>query len=44
MIDGTNPGAIMERMMAGLRVTAVFKPERTGSILDIEYFRPIAAI
>ncbi len=32
-----------EKVKIGLKVEAVFKPapERTGSILDIEYFRPV---
>jgi len=43
-IDPTKPKAIMERLQKGLRVVAVFKKERTGSILDIEYFRPVEAM
>jgi uncharacterized OB-fold protein len=51
-IDGTNPKVGIMHMLGevdpedvkvGMRVEAVWKPaeERTGSILDIAYFRPI---
>jgi uncharacterized OB-fold protein len=53
-IDGTSPPAgIMHRLgevdtetlRIGMRVQAVWKPaeQRTGSILDIEYFKPVQA-
>ncbi|MFC1893079.1 Zn-ribbon domain-containing OB-fold protein [Chloroflexota bacterium] len=31
----------LEKIKTGMRVQAVFKEERTGSILDIDYFKPI---
>jgi len=37
IIDGVNP----ENIRIGMRMQAVFKDERVGSILDIKYFRPI---
>lgn len=49
-IDGTDGGLVhrlgevdVEEVDIGLRVEAVFKPpeKREGSILDIEYFRPV---
>lgn len=40
-VDAKNPEGILDRIKAGLRVEAVFKPERRGSILDIESFRPV---
>lgn len=54
-IDGTRPSVgIMHKLgevdpqavKIGMRVQAVWKPpeERTGSILDIRYFRPISTI
>lgn len=30
-----------EKVKAGMKVQAVFKEERTGSILDVKYFRPV---
>jgi len=49
-LDGADGGLVhrlgevsVEEVEIGLRVEAVFKPpeEREGSILDIEYFRPV---
>ena len=37
MIDETHP----EQLKTGMKVKAVFRKERTGSILDIECFRPL---
>jgi uncharacterized OB-fold protein len=34
-------GVEAEQLQIGMRVQAVFKEERTGSILDIKYFRPL---
>ena len=36
-IGGIDP----ERLKTGMKVQAVFKEERVGSILDIEHFKPI---
>ena len=36
-VDEINP----ENLKLGMRMQAVFKDERVGSILDIKYFRPI---
>lgn len=40
-IEWKDPRDVLERVRAGLRVAAVFKEERQGSILDIDYFRPV---
>ena len=47
-LDGADNGFVhmlggvdMENLHIGMRVQAVFRKERTGSILDIQYFRPI---
>jgi len=37
MLGGADPG----EFRIGMRVRAVFKKERTGSILDIRYFKPL---
>jgi uncharacterized OB-fold protein len=44
-VDGSDPEALFARVRDGLDVEAVFRPreERTGSILDIAYFRPVDA-
>lgn len=34
-------GVDMEKLHIGMRVQAVFKEERTGSLLDIRYFKPL---
>ena len=41
-VNATKPDALLARVKDGFRVEAVFKTERHGSILDIEYFRPVA--
>ena len=38
MIGGINA----DQVKTGMKVKAVFKKERTGSILDIAYFKPVA--
>lgn len=47
-LDGADTGLChllgevsFEKLTAGLRVQAVFKEKREGSILDIKYFKPI---
>ncbi len=47
-LDGASTGLVhflgevdIEEIKPGLRVEAIFKDERIGDILDIEYFRPI---
>ncbi len=49
-LDGADNGLVHllgevapKDLKLGLRVEAVFKDKRTGSILDIKYFRPTAA-
>ena len=37
MLGGVEP----EELSIGMRVQAVFKGERKGSILDIKYFKPL---
>jgi len=37
MIQGADPACLH----IGMRVEAVFKEERTGSVLDIKYFKPL---
>jgi uncharacterized OB-fold protein len=48
-LDGADTGFVHmlgevdpEHLRVGMRVQAVFKKEREGSILDIKYFKPIA--
>jgi uncharacterized OB-fold protein len=48
-LDGADNGFVhllggveTEQLRIGMRVEAVFKEERKGSILDIKYFRPLA--
>jgi uncharacterized OB-fold protein len=36
LLGGVDP----EKVKVGMRVRAVFKPKRVGSIMDIKYFRP----
>lgn len=43
-----NPGLVhllgevdLEQLRIGMRLQAVFKEERVGSILDIKYFKPL---
>lgn len=38
LLGGADPG----RFRVGMRVQAVFRTERTGSVLDIRYFRPLS--
>lgn len=47
-LDGADTGFVhmlgevdAEELRIGMRVQAVFKEKRTGSILDIKYFRPL---
>ena len=47
-LDGADNGFVhmlggveIEQLYIGMRVQAVFKEERTGSILDINYFKPL---
>lgn len=40
-VDVSEPRALFERVERGLRVVPTFRKERTGSILDIENFRPV---
>jgi uncharacterized OB-fold protein len=47
-LDGADNGFVhmlggveAEQLQIGMRVQAVFKKERVGSILDIKYFRPL---
>ena len=47
-LDGADNGFVhmlggvqAEQLQIGMRVQAVFKEERTGSILDIKYFKPL---
>jgi uncharacterized OB-fold protein len=47
-LDGADNGFVhmlggveAEQLSVGLRVEAVFKEERRGSVLDIKYFRPL---
>ena len=47
-LDGADNGMVHmlgevepEAISIGMRVQAVFKEERTGNILDIEYFKPL---
>jgi uncharacterized OB-fold protein len=47
-LDGADNGFVhmlggveTEQLQIGMRVQAVFKEERTGSILDIKYFKPL---
>ena len=35
-------GVDVENLCIGMRVQAVFKEERTGSVLDIRYFKPLS--
>ena len=48
-LDGADTGLVhligevdLQEVRVGMRVKAVFKEERVGSILDIKYFKPIA--
>jgi uncharacterized OB-fold protein len=48
-LDGADTGLVhfinevdLQKVKTGMRVQAVFKKERTGSILDIQYFKPLA--
>ncbi len=48
-LDGADTGFVHmlgevepEQLRIGMRVQAVFKPERAASILDIRYFKPMA--
>jgi len=48
-LDGADTGFVHmlgevdpEQLRVGMRVQAVFKPEREASILDIKYFKPLA--
>lgn len=48
LLDGASTGLVhmlsgveFERLAIGMRVKAVFAAERTGSIMDIQYFRPL---
>ncbi len=48
-LDGADNGFVhmlggldAEQLRIGMRVRAVFKEERTGSILDIKYFKPLS--
>jgi len=47
-LDGADTGLVhfinevdLQKVRIGMRVKAVFKEERVGSILDIKYFKPI---
>jgi uncharacterized OB-fold protein len=47
-LDGASTGLVhmlsevdFEKLAVGMRVKAVFKEERAGSILDIKYFAPL---
>ena len=47
-LDGADTGLVHllgevkpDQLKAGMRMQAVFKEERTGSILDIKYFKPL---
>ena len=47
-LDGADTGLVhfinevdLQKVRVGMRVKAVFKEERVGSILDIKYFKPI---
>ncbi len=47
-LDGADNGFVhmiggvdMEKLQVGMRVQAVFKEERSASILDIKYFKPL---
>lgn len=47
-LDGADNGFVhllggvdIERLSIGMRVQAVFRKERTGSLLDIRYFKPL---
>ena len=47
-LDGADTGLVhflgetdLDNIKTGMRVQAVFKEERTGSILDIDYFKPL---
>jgi hypothetical protein len=40
-VDLSDAQAIGRKIKVGMRVRASFKENRNGSILDIEYFRPI---
>jgi hypothetical protein len=47
-LDGASTGLVhmvsevdFEKLVVGMRVKAVFKEERAGSILDIKYFAPL---
>jgi hypothetical protein len=47
-LDGADSGLVhfinevdFQKVKSGMRVQAVFKKERTGSILDIHYFKPL---
>jgi uncharacterized OB-fold protein len=42
-VDARDPHKLFAQVKAGLRVEAVFRKERRGNILDIEYFRPVGA-
>lgn len=41
-LDTSDPEKILRKVKAGLRVRPVWKSERSGSILDIAYFEPVA--
>ncbi len=48
-LDGADTGLVhligevdLQKVRVGMRVKAVFKEERAGSILDIKHFKPIA--
>lgn len=48
-LDGADNGFVhmlggldVEQLRIGMRVRAVFKEERTGSMLDIKYFKPLS--
>ncbi len=40
-VDIENPGALIEKVRAGLKVRPVWAEERQGNILDIRYFEPV---
>jgi hypothetical protein len=48
-LDGATTGLVhmlsevdFEKLVIGMRVKAVFREKRVGSILDIKYFKPLA--
>lgn len=40
-VDASDPGEMLQKVKAGLRVRPVWKKERSGNILDIVCFEPV---